>query len=64
MIFAMIFALLYVVLNLSAPVLIGLAIDKALGRGQVDFSAIVQLLLMTAVTVLAGAVFQWLMGLA
>ena len=63
MVFAMIFALFYVVLNLTAPVLIGLAIDKAVGKGEVDFSAIAQLLLMTAVTVLAGAVFQWLMGL-
>ena len=63
MILAMVFALLYVVLNLTAPVLIGLAIDKALGQGQVDFDAIWQLLLMTAVTVLAGAVFQWFMGL-
>ena len=53
MILAMVFALLYVVLNLTAPVLIGLAIDKALGQGQVDFDAIWQLLLMTAVTVLA-----------
>lgn len=63
MILAMVFALFYVVLNLTAPVLIGLAIDRAIGKGSVDFSAIAQLLLMTAVTVLAGSVFQWLMGL-
>ena len=63
MICAMLFALLYVVLNLTAPVLIGLAIDKAVGQGNVDFAAVSQLLLVTAVTVLGGAVFQWLMGL-
>ena len=63
MICAMIFALLYVVLNLTAPVLIGLAIDRAVEKGNVNFNEIWQLLLMTAVTVLSGAVFQWLMGL-
>ena len=60
---AMIFALFYVVLNLTAPVLIGLAIDRAVEKGNVNFNEIWQLLLMTAVTVLSGAVFQWLMGL-
>ena len=63
MICAMIFALLYVVLNLTAPVLIGLAIDRAVEKGNVNFNEIWQLLLMTALTVLSGAVFQWLMGL-
>lgn len=63
MIFAMVFALFYVVLNLTAPVLIGFAIDKAVGKGEVDFSSIAQLLLMTAVTVLSGSVFQWIMNL-
>lgn len=60
---AMIFALFYVILNLTAPVLIGLAIDKAVEKGNVNFNEVWQFLLMTAVTVLAGAVFQWLMGL-
>ncbi len=63
MVFAMIFALLYVVLNLTAPVLIGYAIDNAVGKGEVDLGAIAQLLLMIGITVLACAVFQWLMGL-
>ena len=62
-IFAMIFALFYVILNLTAPVLIGLAIDRAVEKGNVNFNEVWQFLLMTAVTVLAGAVFQWLMGL-
>lgn len=61
--FAMLFAVLYVVLTLTVPVLIGYAIDKAVDRGQVDFEAIIQLLLMTVVTVLGCSVFQWLMGL-
>ncbi|MBQ9460596.1 MAG: ABC transporter ATP-binding protein [Clostridia bacterium] len=63
LVFAMIFAVLYVVLTLTAPVLIGKAIDCAVSEGNVDFGAIAQLLLMTAVTVTGCAVFQWLMAL-
>lgn len=63
LVFAMIFAILYVVSALTVPVLIGYAVDNAVGKGDVDFEAIAHLLLMTAVTVLSCAVFQWLMGL-
>ena len=63
LVFAMIFAVLYVVLTLTAPVLIGKAIDCAVSEGNVDFSSIAQLLLMTGVTVMGCAVFQWLMNL-
>ncbi len=60
---AMVFAVLYVIATLTAPVLIGYAIDNIIDKGAVDFAAVGQLLLMTGVTVLACAVFQWLMGL-
>ena len=63
LVFAMIFALLYVVLNLTAPVLVGYAIDNIIKKNNVDFNNVAQLLLMVGVTVLACAVFQWLMGL-
>lgn len=63
MIFAMIFALCYVTLNLTAPVLIGYAIDYAVEKGNVDFDSIANILLMVGVTVIGGAIFQWLMGL-
>ena len=63
LVFAMIFALLYVVLNLTAPVLVGYAIDNIADKNNVDFNEVAQLLLMVGVTVLACAVFQWLMGL-
>ena len=59
----MVFAVLYVVCTLTTPVLIGHAIDEIVGKGQVNFPAIAELLLMSGVTVLACAVFQWLMGL-
>ena len=63
LIFAMIFAVLYVVLTLTAPVLIGKAIDCAVSEGNVDFDSIIQLLMMTGATVMGCAVFQWLMSL-
>ena len=63
LILAMIFALCYVTLNLTAPVLIGYAIDEAMEAGNVNFAAIANILLMVAVTVLGGAIFQWLMAL-
>ncbi len=63
LILAMIFAVLYVVLTLTAPVLVGYAIDNAIDAGQVNFGEILNYLLMTAVTVLACGVFQWFMGI-
>ena len=63
LILAMIFALCYVTLNLTAPVLIGYAIDEAVEAGNVNFAAIANILLMVGITVLVGAIFQWLMSL-
>lgn len=63
LVLAMIFALCYVTLNLTAPVLIGYAIDYAIGKGEVDFQTISNILLMVVVTIIGGAIFQWLMGL-
>ena len=63
LVFAMIFALLYVVLNLTAPVLVGYAIDNIVDKENVKFNDVATLLMMVGITVLACAVFQWLMGL-
>ena len=63
LILAMIFACFYVTLNLTAPVVIGYAIDEAVEAGNVNFAAIANILLMVVVTVLCGAIFQWLMAL-
>lgn len=60
---ALIFAVFYVTLNLTAPVLIGYAIDKAVKIHQVDFAGIFNLLLMVGATVIFSSVFQWLMNL-
>lgn len=60
---ALVFAILYVALNLTAPILVGCAIDKAVGVGQVDFKGILNLILLIAATVICSSVFQWLMNL-
>ncbi len=61
---ALIFAVLYVSLTLTAPVLIGFSLDKAVGKGDVDFAGIWNILLMTAVSVVCASVFQWLMNIS
>ena len=63
LIMAIIFATLYVLLNLTAPIFIGFAIDNAIEKGRVDFVEIGNLLLIVGVTVLMCAFFQWLMNL-
>ena len=62
-ILALIFAVLYVVLNLTAPVLVGYAIDHAVGSGNVDYGMILELLVLTGTVVVLSSVFQWLMNL-
>ena len=63
LIFAMVFAVLYVVMTLTAPVLIGCAIDNIVTQGDVDFEAAGFFIMLTAFTIAACAVFQWLMGI-
>lgn len=60
---ALIFAVFYVVLNLTAPVLVGYAIDNAVKRGDVNFGKIINLLFLVGVTVIVSSVCQWIMSL-
>ena len=60
---ALIFAVIYVGLNLIAPVLVGYAIDNAIGPGKVDFAAVGSLLLGVGVAAVCSGVFQWLMNM-
>ena len=62
-ILALIFAVFYVGLNLTAPVLVGYAIDNAVDKGMVDFKTIGDLLLMVGITVICSSLFQWMMEL-
>lgn len=51
-----------VLCTLYVPVLIGNAIDKVIGPGQVDFAGLVPLLAHMGLLVAVAAVCQWLMG--
>ncbi|WP_019910515.1 ABC transporter ATP-binding protein [Paenibacillus sp. HW567] len=54
-------AILSVIASLIGPLLIGRAVDKMLGRGQVDFDGILWLLLILAVVYIVGGFFGWVL---
>lgn len=51
-----------VALTLYVPILLGRAIDRMVGAGQVDLEAILPLLVQSGVLVLLTAVLQWVMN--
>ena len=62
MILSLILAFVSVVLTLYIPVLTGDAIDYIIGKGQVDFDTIMQILKKMVVVISITAVAQWLMN--
>ena len=60
---ALLCAIVYVVMSLLSPVLIGQAVDGIIGPGKVAFAQIGRVALELAVVLLAGGFFQWLMTL-
>ena len=56
-------AVLNVALTLYAPILTGDAIDYMIGKGAVDFAALLKLLTKLGVIIGATSVFQWIMNL-
>lgn len=60
---ALLCAIVYVVMSLLSPVLIGQAVDGIIGPSNVDFAQIGRVALELAVVLLAGGFFQWLMTL-
>lgn len=58
---AVICALLSVIASLIGPLLIGSAIDFMIGPGEVDFDAVLRLLLILAVVYIVGSFFGWLL---
>ena len=56
-------AVIYVVMSLLSPVLIGQAVDGIIGPGQVDFAGIGRIALYLVFVLAAGGLFQWLMTL-
>lgn len=59
---ALLFALITVVLSLYVPVLIGKAIDLAVGKGDVDIAGIVSVLTLSAILIGVSAASSWLLG--
>ena len=55
--------LIGVSLSLTVPVMIGDAVDFAVGAGQVDYNGLARTVLLLGGTVLVSAVFQWLAAL-
>ncbi len=61
-IFSLLFAFITVAGQLAIPVLQGKAIDRIIGAGNVDIKGIITILIIIAVTVVATALFQWIMN--
>ena len=55
-------AVVQISLSLYGPVLVGQAIDCALGQGSVDHAAMIPTLALLAGTIAVSAAFQWLMA--
>lgn len=63
MILSLVFAVITVGFTLYAPILIGDAVDFIVGKGQVDFGKILQILVKLAVIIGVTSMAQWLMNL-
>ena len=59
----LVFAAVNVALTLTAPILIGLAVDRIVGPGEVDFAGMTPILAALAAVALGGALAGWLMTL-
>ncbi len=60
---ALVCAIIYVVMSLLCPVLIGKAVDQIIGKDQVDFTAIGHTAVLLLIVIAVGAVFQWIMSM-
>ena len=62
LILSLLLAAATVALTLYVPILIGQAIDRIVGAGQVDFSGLAQTLVTIGVCVAATGLLQWVLG--
>ncbi len=60
---ALVCAIIYVVMSLLCPVLIGDAVDQIIGKDQVDFASIGHTAMLLLIVIAVGAVFQWIMSM-
>ncbi len=59
---SLVLAAMIVALTLYIPILVGNAIDLAIGKGQVDFEGIFKILIKIGIVAAVTAVLQWLMN--
>ena len=60
---ALVCAIIYVVMSLLCPVLIGNVVDQIIGKDQVDFASIGHTAMLLLIVIAVGAVFQWIMSM-
>lgn len=58
-VFSIIAAVLGNVLVIIGPYIVGKGIDKIVGKGQVDFNAVLKIIIVVAALYVTSAVFQW-----
>jgi len=56
-------ALVFVVISLYIPILVGDAVDVIVGAGEVDFSKLTPILVKILIVVLLGGISQWVMSI-
>lgn len=59
----LVLALVFVVISLYIPILVGDAVDVIVGAGNVDFSKLTEILVKIAIIVLLGGISQWVMSI-
>lgn len=60
---ALLCSVCYVIASLISPIFIGRSIDLIIGANNVDFSKILKFIFFLSITIILGAIFQWLMSL-
>lgn len=60
---SLVFAMVYVVLSLYVPKLIGYGTDEIIGKGNVDFKAIAEIASAIVIAAVVAAISQWIMGI-
>lgn len=63
LILATVCAIIYVVMSLLCPVVIGKAVDVMISAGHVDFQVIARYIAVLVIAIGTGALFQWIMGI-
>lgn len=62
LIFSILFGIIYVSSTIVIPILSGLAIDNMIGSNRVNFYEVSKYVIIILITLMLGALFQWLMN--